>query len=319
LTECRRGRRPVAYSRRRAATEHIVNRLTTAAVHCYISLVTSSWPRFPHSTALWIADHRTLLSQLSSDSTERAPTVVFVHSALLDRHAWYPAMHSVADRLSAAGRSATLATYDLRGHGAAAAEPIVSIDQLAEDLVTVCRALDARPVHVVGLSLGGAVAQAAALTSPAAFSSVVLAGTSARFPRAVMDERAARGREGGVASQVADTLDRWVSDPGADDKVNGYLRASLARTSPARWAEAWEALGRFDVVDRLPGLRPPVLALAGDRDVASPPEALELIATSVPAGTVEHIDAAHLSALERPADVGDAIARHLLRTWVTPS
>jgi 3-oxoadipate enol-lactonase len=269
--------------------------------------VTTTWPYFTDSTPLRVAGYRTQLSRAGAG----ALTVVFVHSALLDRHAWYRTVQDVAGRLAAAGRPATLAAYDLRGHGVAGHEPIASIDQLADDLLAVAAELDSRPVHVVGLSLGGAVAQAAAVKSTAV-ASLVLAGTSARFPRSVMEARAARGRDGGVDSQVADTLQRWVMTPDADDEVNGYLRACLAATSADRWSEAWEALGHFDVVDRLPGLRAPVLALAGTHDIASPPEALELIAKTVPNGTVEYLDAAHLSPLERPVEVAEAITRHLV-------
>ncbi|MFG2799968.1 alpha/beta fold hydrolase [Streptomyces pseudovenezuelae] len=271
------------------------------------------WPRFPHSNAVRVNDHETLLSELSTGSADESPAIIFVHSALLDRHAWYRTMHEIAGRLSIAGQSFTLDAYDLRGHGAASGESIVSIDQLAHDLLAVCSQLTTKPVHVVGLSLGGAVAQAAALDSPERITSLALLGTSSRFPKAAMYDRAARGRADGVAGQVDDTLSRWVSDPAADDQVNAYIRHALARTTPERWAQTWEALGRFDVADLLPGLRCPVLALAGTRDVASPPEALELIAKSVPDGTVEYLDAAHLSALERPSEVAVHVTNHLLR------
>ncbi|SPF06212.1 3-oxoadipate enol-lactonase 2 [Streptomyces sp. MA5143a] len=222
-------------------------------------------------------------------------------------------MHEIAGRLSRAGQSFTLAAYDLRGHGAAAGESILSIDQLAHDLLTICAHLTTNPVHVVGLSLGGAVAQAAALDSPDRIASLALLGTSSRFPRTAMYERAAQGKVNGVAGQVDNTLARWVSDPAADDEVNGYIQNALAQTTPERWAQTWEALGRFDVVDLLPGLHCPVLALAGTRDVASPPEALELIAKSVRDGSVEYLDAAHLSALERPSEVAFHVTNHLLR------
>jgi len=275
--------------------------------------MTTPWPRFPHSNAIWVDGHETLLSQLTTGPAEEASTILFVHSALLDRHAWYPTMREIADRLSSIGKPFTLATYDLRGHGAAAAESIVSIDQLAHDLLAICLTLTAEPVYVVGLSLGGAVAQAAALDSPDRIASLALLGTSPRFSRTAMYDRAARGKTDGVAGQVDDTLARWVLDPAADNEVNSYIRHALAHTTPERWAQAWEALGRFDVVDQLPRLRCPVLALAGTRDVASPVEALELIAKSVTDGTVEYLDAAHLSPLERPAEVAVHITNHLLR------
>jgi 3-oxoadipate enol-lactonase len=275
--------------------------------------MTTPWPRFPHSNAVRVDDHETLLSRLTTGPIDEASTILFVHSALLDRHAWYPTMREVADRLSSTGKPFILATYDLRGHGAAAAESIVSIDQLAHDLLSVCPTLTAKPVHVVGLSLGGAVAQAAALDSPDRIASLALLGTSSRFSRTAMYDRAARGKTDGVASQVDDTLARWVSDPAADNEVNGYIRHALAHTTPERWGQAWEALGRFDVVDQLPRLRCPVLALAGTRDVASPVEGLQLIAKSVAEGTVEYLDAAHLSPLERPSEVAVHITDHLLR------
>ncbi|KOV97274.1 hypothetical protein ADK65_26090 [Streptomyces sp. NRRL B-1140] len=224
-------------------------------------------------------------------------------------------MYEIAGRLSVTGKPFTLAAYDLRGHGAAAAESIVSIDQLAHDLLAICLNLTTRPVHVVGLSLGGAVGQAAALASPDRIASLALLGTSSQFPRAAMYDRATRGKVNGVASQVDDTLARWVSDPAADNEVNGYIRHALAQITPERWAQTWEALGRFDVVDHLPGFRCPVLALAGTRDVASPAEALELIAKSVADGTVEYLDTAHLSALERPLEVAVHITDHLLRVF----
>ena len=275
--------------------------------------MSTPWPRFPHSNAVLVDDHETLLSKLTTGPADEASTILFVHSALLDRHVWYRTMQEIADRLSSTGKPFTLATYDLRGHGAAAAESIASIDQLAHDLLAISLTLTARPVHVVGLSLGGAVAQAAALDSPDRIASLALLGTSSRFSRTAMHDRAARGKTHGVAGQVDDTLARWVSDPAADNEGNGYIRHALAHTTPERWAQAWEALGRFDVADLLPRLRCPVLALAGTRDVASPVEALELIAKSVADGTVEYLDAAHLSPLERPAEVAVHITDHLLR------
>ncbi|MBB4689580.1 alpha/beta fold hydrolase [Amycolatopsis jiangsuensis] len=274
--------------------------------------MSASWPRFPDDNPMVVNGHRTSVSRIHAGPVQTGTAVVFVHSALLDRHAWSRTVYRLAELLPPAGLNATLVSYDLRGHGAAATEPIASIDQLAADLIAVTQQVGAARTHVVGLSLGGAVAQAAAVAAPEQFASLALLGTSTKFPRDVMDERAARGRDEGVPAQVKPTLDRWVSSPTAADEVNEYLRQALANTSPARWSESWQALGRFDVTETLDGVPVPILVLAGSRDTASPPAAMELIAKLAPHSRLEYLEAAHLSALERPAEVAAHLADHLI-------
>jgi pimeloyl-ACP methyl ester carboxylesterase len=72
-----------------------------------------------------------------------------------------------------------------------------------------------------------------------------------------------------VAEQIDDTLARWMCDPVADNAEIRYVRAALKQGTAER--------------RQAPRFTSPVLALAGVRDVASPP-AMELIARSVPTG-----------------------------------
>ena len=75
-----------------------------------------------------------------------------------------------------------MVTPDLRGHGASPRPPgPYRIGLFAADVATLMRRIEARPAHVVGLSLGGAVAQQLALDAPELVRSLVLVNTAASF------------------------------------------------------------------------------------------------------------------------------------------
>jgi 3-oxoadipate enol-lactonase len=63
--------------------------------------------------------------------------------------------------------------YDIRGHGSAAGAPVpAAMTDTGADLLGVDQA------HVVGLSYGGGIAQAAAVTAPDRFASLALLATT---------------------------------------------------------------------------------------------------------------------------------------------
>lgn len=257
---------------------------------------------------LRLTDHQTEYGELRIGSGQASPrTIVLVHSALLDRRLWSVFAERLAAELSGDWR---LVAYDLRSHGAARAAPaITGIDQLAEDLRELVGVLGADRVHLVGLSLGGAVVQATALAAPDLVASLTLAGTSSQFPADVMEQRA-RLSEGGVSAELTETLRRWFSAEtfAEDGPVVEYARKLVLDTPEAVWAQTWRALGGFDVDTRLPEITAPVLAVAGEQDTASPPARAARIAEGVADGRLVVVDrAAHLIALERP----DVLAAHV--------
>ena len=71
--------------------------------------------------------------------------------------------------------------YDLRDCGASTTvnpkAPAYKLRDLAADAAALARELDDRPAHLAGISVGGMVAQVAALDHPDAFSVLTLAGT----------------------------------------------------------------------------------------------------------------------------------------------
>jgi pimeloyl-ACP methyl ester carboxylesterase len=173
------------------------------------------------------------------------------------------------------------------------------------------------PLDVVGVSMGGMVAQHLALVRPNSVHSLILICTSPRANRVVMEERARAVEQGGMAAVVEPTLQRWFSRAALVDPAHegvAYAREQLLRTDPVTFAEAWRAIGEHDVVDRLREITSPVTVVAGASDASVSPQALPLFRAGLPRARLEMLDGPHMLPLERPDAVRDAIQRHL--RWV---
>ena len=73
---------------------------------------------------------------------------------------------------------------DLRGFGRSSkphARTAYSIDLMADDVIAVCRDLDLREIHFLGVSMGGFIGQAVALKAPQLCRSLILGQTAAEF------------------------------------------------------------------------------------------------------------------------------------------
>src|SRR5258708_2854979 len=118
-----------------------------------------------------------------------APPVLLLHSLGTALQLW----DGVAELLSTRYRPVRI---DLRGHGLTSVpRGSYTIDDIAADVVGAIEAMDIAEVHVVGVSLGGAVAQRLGVMMRGRVRSLVLIGTAMSFsPRALWLDRAAAVR-----------------------------------------------------------------------------------------------------------------------------
>jgi pimeloyl-ACP methyl ester carboxylesterase len=227
---------------------------------------------------------------------------------------------------------------DLRGCGqTAGASPAEGYDiqRLADDLLELVEALGLRSFHLVGHSLGGAVALQFALAHPERVRSLTLVAPAPATGLAAM-------RSGGSASLI---LRAFNPEYGATTAVlhstcrfhhalgtnRLMLRGALARMMPSARMDGPEfealladaarlsadavvgflqALHRWNVADELGTLRVPTLILAGGRDELVPRAALEEMARLLPRGRLKvWPDVGHSAQVERP----DAFVRLLER------
>ena len=101
-----------------------------------------------------------------TDGPDTAPALVLLHGATLDHHAWDP-------QVEALDAHYRLVVPDLRGHGASTGR--FTFDDAVADVVALLDHLDLRHVGLVGLSLGGNIAQEIVRRDPGRIAALVVA------------------------------------------------------------------------------------------------------------------------------------------------
>jgi pimeloyl-ACP methyl ester carboxylesterase len=230
------------------------------------------------------------------------PLILFLHPIGLDRHVWSDVLVPGSTAL------------DFPGHGMTRATGPVSMAGLADWVLGHI----SRPATLVGMSLGGMVAQQVAVRAPDAVASLVIACSSAASNPRMMRERAAMTRGNGMAGILETTLDRWFtpqarSTPGHPGVE--YARQRLLADDPEIVAQYWEAMAGHDVTAQLSSVNVPVTFIAGAVDKASSLEVLQAMAEAVPGAELQVVDGPHILTLERPREFSAVFARHLNRVY----
>ena len=173
--------------------------------------------------------------------------------------------------------------------------------------------IGAERVHLVGLSVGGMLAQTYALAEPAAVRSLTLIDAAAEFSdqgRSAMRARARTVRELGMSAVVQSLIDHWFTPATAARRPDLIDRATktLLADDPLIHAAMREMIASFDNLDQVTGISCPTLVLVGELDSSAPISASQALRDQIPDSQLHVIpDAAHMTPLERP----ETINRHL--------
>ena len=161
-----------------------------------------------------------------------------------------------------------------------------SIRDLANDLIGFCEQLRLGPAHVVGVSMGGMIAQEMALAAPERVASLVLVNTLAGADdwfRATLDLfKLIRQQGPDTATFFSRILPWWVSHEFfRDSGRTSWLMWLLSQNPYAQKLEGFnrqlEAVAAHATATRLGQIRCPVMILSGVDDHIMPPHfALEL-------------------------------------------
>lgn len=236
-----------------------------------------------------------------------AATVMLIHPVGYDLTYWDRQIEALCD-------SFDVVAFDLPGHGRSAGTPQdCSFAGIVAAVVRLIDTLGRGPVHVVGISVGGMVAQTLALSHPALLRSLTLIGTACSFSetvRAGMRARAKTVRESGMAAVLPSSLERWFTPATMarrPDLIERVSRTILA-DDPAIHAAMWEMIAGFDVEDRLAEIDCPTLVMVGDLDPSTPPSAATVLATRIRGARMVVLpDTSHIATLESPKAVNAAL------------
>jgi pimeloyl-ACP methyl ester carboxylesterase len=201
----------------------------------------------------------------------------------------------------------TALAVDLRGHGRSDSPPgPYSIGRMAADVVGVLDGLSVAAAHVVGLSLGGLVAQALAIDHPERVRSLVLANTFARLrPQGVRGWMYLLSRVvalilGGVERQ-AEVVARGVFPHPEQAALRRLAVQRLRGNDPAAYQATIRAVLRFDSRPGLGTIHVPTLVVAGSDDTTVSLAAKQRLAAGIPGARLVVVpDSGHATPVDRP-------------------
>jgi 3-oxoadipate enol-lactonase len=242
---------------------------------------------------------------------EDAPAVVLGHALAANSHIW-------GYQLPLLTAQFRVLVYDLPGHGES--DPPIgqdSFDDFANDLAALLDHVGISQATLVGLSIGGMIAQHFASLYPDRLQALVLCSTGYQTNEAgkkIFGDRIAQVSKGGIDTQVDGSISRWftprfVSDAPATVE---WVKRMYRKTSPAGFINGCRALQELDTLDRLSSITAPTLLIPGELDQAFPANVSRTIQSRIKNAQLELLRrAAHIGNVERPHEFNEILFKFL--------
>ncbi len=244
-----------------------------------------------------------------------APVVVLIHGLGLNRRIWCAFTEALSGRYQ-------VLVYDLFGHGASAPPPgAVSLSLFSNQLRALLDALGVERCAVAGFSLGGMINRRFAMDFPERAAALAVFNSphkrSAQEQKLV-EQRAARAAEGGMAAALDGTMARWFTPEfrAAQPEYIAQVRQWVRANDPAVYAECRRLLagGVAELTGLQPPLSHPALVMTCENDSGSTPTMSRAIAAEIPGAQVCIIPGLrHMGLVERPAEFIKPLLQFLAR------
>jgi pimeloyl-ACP methyl ester carboxylesterase len=219
------------------------------------------------------------------------PPLVFLHGAGGSRLHWPPSLR----RLS----GFRVLAPDLPGHGDSPEDGASSVGDHEGAIRAWLRKLGIRRAHVVGHSMGSAVAMSLALEAPECVEALMLVGSGSRLR--VNPALLAGLADPGTRSETIEQILRWSFSRQAPPRLIDLVRRRMMETGPGVLLRDFQACHGFDVSARLGEIAAPTLIVTGADDRMTPPALGEALAEGIPRARRVVVEAAgHMVMLEKP-------------------
>lgn len=209
----------------------------------------------------------------------------------------------------------------------------ITLRDLADDATGLLDALGIEKAHVLGVSMGGMIAQELVLNHPARVQGLVLGCTTC-------DGASHSQREGGAVPAPPEVIALLTPQPGLsreeqlrqtwpaistpefieshNDVLEERLQTSLINPTPIETSmRQMAAVQAFDSFDRLPEIEAPTLVIHGDRDVLVPVANAHVLKDRIRGGELSIVGGAgHLFTFEFPEESAAAVVEFLAKVPV---
>lgn len=218
------------------------------------------------------------------------------------------------DLLPLLPRGLRILRLDLRGHGQSDTPPgPYAMGALIRDVERLMDHFAMTGAVVLGLSIGGLVAQGLAVKRLDLVRAMILSNTAAKIGRPEQwHERIAAVRAGGMAALHDATMDRWLGRKWKESQHLARLSSGFLATAPEGWMGCAAAVAGTDFYETTATLTLPTLAIAGANDGATPPDLVRETAELIRGHRFALIrGAGHLPMVEKPAEYAALVTQFL--------
>ena len=245
-----------------------------------------------------------------------------VHGLSCDTLAWIPQVQAFA----AAHRTVIFDSRDVGQSSMAAGD--YEIADMAQDALALADELELDSFHLLGVSMGGMIAQEMAARAPERVRTLTLAVTYAAgsaYSRRVAEVWGARVMQISHEQHVDELMllnhsEAFYDNPDMVEFIRTAVLGNPHPQPPDAFGRQLAACGRHDMRDRLPGLTMPTHVIGGEHDILIPVWKQREIASLIPGSKLTVMPGApHGLSLERAEEFNAAVLGFIREAAATPA
>ncbi len=224
-------------------------------------------------------------------------TIVFIHGSGGTNILWQAQVASLAVKYN------TIA-LNLPGHGGSDGTGMDRMADYAKSVSGFLKSIDATNPVVCGLSIGGAIVLQLLIDEPDNFKAGIVVNAGARLKvMPMIFEMLEKDFPGFVNSMYSFGISKKT-----DPQKLKPLTDSMLACPPEVTRKDFTACNTFDVMEKLKAIKKPVRVMTASEDIMTPVKYGQFLAEQINTADIMNIeDAGHLSPVEKPEEVAQAI------------
>lgn len=233
---------------------------------------------------------------------EGRPTLVMVHGAGGRAQIWQ-------NQIVLLDKTINALALDLPGHGNTEGNGRSHISEYAQWLVDMMKEMFDHPIFLMGHSMGGAIVQEVAVTSPRRLEGIILVGTGTRLKVAPMFLDGLLDN----FEQTLETVMGFAYAPETDRSIIEQGKEIMISTGSNVVYNDFLACDRFDSRQVLAQIHLPCLVLFGGKDKLTSLKLSEALKESIEGSILKIIpDAGHMVMIERYKETNQAVQEFIV-------